>query len=63
MMVLCFLGKEKKNAAIAQMGERQTEDVKVPGFIPGLGTFAQLLPVLDLVLRSDDGPCLVRSSW
>ena len=24
-------------AAIAQLGERQTEDVKVPGSIPGLG--------------------------
>ena len=27
-------------AAIAQLGERQTEDLKVPGSIPGLGTFA-----------------------
>ena len=26
------------NAAIAQLGERQTEDLKVPGSIPGLGT-------------------------
>ena len=26
-------------AAIAQLGERQTEDLKVPGSIPGLGTF------------------------
>ena len=25
------------NAAIAQLGERQTEDLKVPGTIPGLG--------------------------
>ena len=24
-------------AAIAQLGERQTEDLKVPGSIPGLG--------------------------
>ena len=29
-------------AAIAQLGERQTEDLKVPGSIPGLGiTFIQ----------------------
>ena len=29
-------------AAIAQLGERQTEDLKVPGSIPGLGmSFAQ----------------------
>ena len=25
-------------AAITQLGERQTEDLKVPGSIPGLGT-------------------------
>ena len=30
---LCF------RAAIAQLGERQTEDLKVPGSIPGLGSF------------------------
>ena len=29
-------------AAIAQLGERQTEDLKVPGSIPGLGTLAIL---------------------
>ena len=28
-------------AAIAQLGERQTEDLKVPGSIPGLGTCPQ----------------------
>ena len=26
-------------AAIAQLGERQTEDLEVPGSIPGLGTY------------------------
>ena len=26
-------------AEIAQLGERQTEDLKVPGSIPGFGTF------------------------
>ena len=26
-------------ASIAQLGERQTEDLKVPGSIPGLGIF------------------------
>ena len=26
------------NAEIAQLGERQTEDLKVPGSIPGFGT-------------------------
>ena len=29
-------------AEIAQLGERQTEDLKVPGSIPGLGIFAQI---------------------
>ena len=33
---------ECNHAAIAQLGERQTEDLKVPGSIPGLGTFADL---------------------
>ena len=28
------------SAAIAQLGERQTEDLKVPGSIPGRGTNA-----------------------
>ena len=27
-------------ADIAQLGERQTEDLKVPGSIPGVGTFS-----------------------
>ena len=29
-------------AAIAQLGERQTEDLKVPGSIPGLATFLRM---------------------
>ena len=28
-------------AEIAQLGERQTEDLKVPGSIPGLGILAE----------------------
>ena len=28
---------KKKQAEIAQLGERQTEDLKVPGSIPGVG--------------------------
>ena len=31
-------------ADIAQLGERQTEDLKVPGSIPGGGTFWFLRP-------------------
>ena len=36
----CVKGETMKlnpSAAIAQLGERQTEDLKVPGSIPGLG--------------------------
>ena len=32
-----WMSKKKSSAAIAQLGERQTEDLKVPGSIPGLG--------------------------
>ena len=49
------------NAAIAQLGERQTEDLKVPGSIPGLGIFARLLPVLDSDSHPDGGQFLVQS--
>ena len=31
-------------ACIAQLGERQTEDLKVPGSIPGVGTFFRTPP-------------------
>ena len=34
------LRAQMSSAAIAQLGERQTEDLKVPGSIPGLGIFA-----------------------
>ena len=30
-----------QQAALAQLGERQTEDLKVPGSIPGGGTFCK----------------------
>ena len=33
------LRAQMSSAAIAQLGERQTEDLKVPGSIPGLGIF------------------------
>ena len=37
-----FFGLRNFQAAIAQLGERQTEDLKVPGSIPGLGNFSYL---------------------
>ena len=33
----CLEMHQAADAAIAQLGERQTEDLKVPGSIPGLG--------------------------
>ena len=30
------------HAVLAQLGERQTEDLKVPGSIPGLGILSRL---------------------
>ena len=33
------------SAALAQLGERQTEDLKVPGSIPGGGIFACSKPI------------------
>ena len=38
-------------AAIAQLGERQTEDLKVPGSIPGLGIFSFLGFLQDAIAR------------
>jgi hypothetical protein len=38
-------------AAIGQLGERQTEDLKVPGSIPGLGTHCR-----DRALRRKENP-------
>ena len=35
--------KSTARAAIAQLGERQTEDLKVPGSIPGLGNLLELI--------------------
>ena len=36
-MIICTLCYMWYRAEIAQLGERQTEDLKVPGSIPGLG--------------------------
>ena len=34
----------RADASVAQLGERQTEDLKVPGSIPGRGTSLALRP-------------------
>ena len=36
-------------AAVAQLGERQTEDLKVPGSIPGLGSFYFIFPFHQII--------------
>ena len=40
-----FIKSSIPTAAIAQLGERQTEDLKVPGSIPGGGTFYRPPPL------------------
>ena len=39
-----FNKNEWKSAVVAQLGERQTEDLKVPGSIPGDGTECFVFP-------------------
>ena len=41
----------KHCAALAQLGERQTEDLKVPGSIPGGGTLQNTSPMAQSVAR------------
>ena len=36
-MLVAFANTSRRGASIAQLGERQTEDLEVPGSIPGLG--------------------------
>ena len=43
------------SAAIAQLGERQTEDLKVPGSIPGLGILNLVCVGLAAHLAADLG--------
>ena len=42
------------SAEIAQLGERQTEDLKVPGSIPGLGSILKLEHIWLPAFRSED---------
>ena len=39
-VIVIHLLKAETCAAIAQLGERQTKDVKVPGSIPGRGNLS-----------------------
>ena len=49
-------------AAIAQLGERQTEDLKVPGSIPGVGNFI-FFSQQKLETRAPDPVREVLSLW
>ena len=51
-------------AAIAQLGERQTEDLKVPGSIPGLGIFVSPANMLHFCLSKERRlvKCISRES-
>ena len=56
----------KTSAAIAQLGERQTEDLKVPGSIPGLGISENVAPFLcvsQTALHSPCPRCQCEVSW
>ena len=44
-------------AVIAQLGERQTEDLKVPGSIPGLGMSSMLSSIQEQGGTSGMGLC------
>ena len=41
ILAATVIGDADSRAAIAQLGERQTEDLKVPGSIPGLGIISR----------------------
>ena len=55
--------KKKTGAAIAQLGERQTEDLKVPGSIPGGGTFCFFFFYTESQNRTNERNMRAWSSW
>ena len=65
--LFCILRLPHARAAIAQLGERQTEDLKVPGSIPGLGMFVNAQDRTEL-LRADHtthsrAPLTIQAAW
>ena len=58
------LRAQMSSAAIAQLGERQTEDLKVPGSIPGLGIFVSPANMLHFCLSKERRlvKCISRES-
>ena len=53
-----MLVRVRYQAAIAQLGERQTEDLKVPGSIPGLGILDHEMKQGAQLLESQDSSSL-----
>ncbi len=49
---VCILEASYSTAEIAQLGERQTEDLKVPGSIPGLGICAHYSQIVFSIART-----------
>ena len=47
-------------AAIAQLGERQTEDLKVPGSIPGLGMLCYVRAYRPLIWKAISSETVAR---
>ena len=45
-VIVIHLLKAETCAAIAQLGERQTEDLKVPGSIPGRGNLSMFCYII-----------------
>ena len=52
MMVLSISISDVVTAAVAQLGERMTEDHKVRGSSPRGGTFYIYLPILTIISRN-----------
>ena len=65
MLVWAWAKRTMSAAAIAQLGERQTEDLKVPGSIPGLGICCLHVHVLiqfEVALRAAGNSNLGRTA-
>jgi hypothetical protein len=61
-----FICRKQASAAIAQLGERQTEDLKVPGSIPGRGipfSCDLFIRWVELLIRQSITKCTVRAGF
>ena len=58
-----WVGVEVKHAGIAQLGERQTEDLKVAGSIPAVGTYFFALGRFFFVMSVVRGVSEAHAIW